>query len=228
MIGAFIPVHKLTVSPSAKHLRKRDREINSAHYPRIFFPEVYILEGGYSAFYQCHSERCDPKGYTPMDDPRHISRRDSDLHDFRKFNRTRSFTYGETHSSTASSSSSSTVNGVSSFRGGLAPINPLAFAAASAAQGRRSGATLSIAEEHEHEHDSSPLGQMMLGPGATNRFSSGDAEASPCQRVSTGAAPIFGSAKTRALGRAGFHRVASYAGTGAASSIGPAPRPRAF
>jgi M-phase inducer tyrosine phosphatase len=71
-----------------------------------------------------------------MDDPRHFERRNSDLHDFRKFSRTRSFTYGENQAPSANS-----------------PCPPLAFAAASAAVGRRQGPT--IAEE-DHEHDSSP------------------------------------------------------------------------
>lgn len=36
----------------AKHLRSRDRTVNSALYPKIYYPEVYILEGGYCGFYQ--------------------------------------------------------------------------------------------------------------------------------------------------------------------------------
>ncbi|KAI9632603.1 tyrosine phosphatase [Dioszegia hungarica] len=170
----------------AKHLRSRDRTVNSALYPKIFYPEIYILEGGYCGFYQQQPNHCDPQGYIPMDDPRHFQRRDSDLHDFRKFARTRSFTYGETQP-------------VAPSRSAL-PCPPLAFAAASAAQGRRSGPTI----DEDDEHDSSPSGP------------SGDSgmEASPCPRVcSMGTAPIFGSAKTRTLGRMGMGRTASYAGT---------------
>jgi hypothetical protein len=37
---------------SAKHLRSRDRTLNGALYPKIFYPEVYILEGGYCGFYR--------------------------------------------------------------------------------------------------------------------------------------------------------------------------------
>ncbi|OCF31704.1 tyrosine phosphatase [Kwoniella heveanensis CBS 569] len=175
----------------AKHLRSRDRSLNNALYPKIFYPEVYILEGGYCGFYQTQPERCEPRGYTPMDDPKHFERRNSDLHDFRKFSRTRSFTYGEQPSQPS--------------RAAL-PCPPLAFAAASAATARRHGPT--IAEE-DHENESSPSGgdsSMDMGSGT---------EASPCPRaVSMGQPPIFGSAKTRVLGRVGFHRVASYAGTG--------------
>ncbi|KAF8309848.1 Rhodanese-like protein, partial [Clavulina sp. PMI_390] len=35
----------------AKQFRSKDRAMNNAVYPRIHYPEVYILEGGYSNFY---------------------------------------------------------------------------------------------------------------------------------------------------------------------------------
>ncbi|WWC68646.1 uncharacterized protein I206_102577 [Kwoniella pini CBS 10737] len=172
----------------AKHLRSRDRLLNNALYPKIFYPEVYILEGGYCGFYQSQPEKCEG-GYTPMDDPKHFERRNSDLHDFRKFSRTRSFTYGEQPTQPSRAAP---------------PCPPLAFAAASAATARRNGMTIT---EEDHEHESSPSGG--------NGSSSDNNENSPCPRaVSMIQPPIFGSAKTRVLGRAGFHRVASYAGTG--------------
>jgi M-phase inducer tyrosine phosphatase len=163
---------------SAKHLRRCDRTLNSGVYPRICYPEVYILEGGYSGFYNSQPAHCDPRGYVPMDDPKHVQSRNSDLHDFRKFSRTKSFTYGETQ-------------GPPPARAPLCP--PLAFAAGSMAQNRRHGAT--IAEEGE-------------SPGASGN----DTDASPCARVcSMGVQPIFGSAKTRTIGRGAFGRTASYA-----------------
>lgn len=120
----------------AKHLRSRDRTINNASYPKIHYPELYILEGGYSSFYQTCPTRCDPQAYVAMDDPRHFERRNSDLHDFRKFSRTRSFTYGEMQ-----------------IQPRAAPnCPPMAFAAASFAINRRGGTTI----EEEHEVDSSP------------------------------------------------------------------------
>ncbi|EIW66551.1 tyrosine phosphatase [Tremella mesenterica] len=169
----------------AKHLRAMDRTINNASYPKIYFPEVYILEGGYCGFYNSRPKRCTPQGYTPMDDPAHSDRRNSDLHDFRKFSRTKSFTYGETQV-------------VSSSRT-LPPCPALAFAAASAAVGRRGGG-MTITEE-DHDESSSPADPR---------------DDSPCNRVvSMGGIgqPIFGTAKARTMGRMGFSRVASYAGT---------------
>jgi hypothetical protein len=37
---------------SAKHLRSSDRALNHHVYPKIHYPEVYILEGGYSQYYK--------------------------------------------------------------------------------------------------------------------------------------------------------------------------------
>lgn len=165
----------------AKHLRSRDRTLNNASYPKIHYPELYILEGGYSAFYKTCPTRCEPQAYVAMDDPRHFERRNSDLHDFRKFSRTRSFTYGELQLSQTRTAP-------------LCP--PMAFAAASFAIVRRGGSTIT---EEEHEADSSPAS----GSGASSNDS-------PCPRaLSMGQAPIFGSAKSRTLQRAGFQRVVS-------------------
>lgn len=50
----------------AKHLRERDRCINL--YPKILYPEVYILEGGYAEFFKNYSEHCSPQKYVSMGD----------------------------------------------------------------------------------------------------------------------------------------------------------------
>lgn len=189
-----------------------------------------------------------------MDDPKHFERRNSDLHNFRNFGRTKSFTYGET-------------------AGPACP--PLAFAAASAAIGRRGGGggTITIAEEEhdlevslscstsikgtfqgggvgggmqvdsspsngsgegnssEAEVDMSPCPRIIIGGGSTglklpSAFGPGSTAQSHLSLGATGKssgsvnAPIFGSAKTRTLGRLGFQRVASYAGTGMGSGSG--------
>ena len=134
-----------------------------------------------------------------MDDPKHFERRNSDLHDFRKFARTRSFTYGETQ----------TLHPPLTLAGtSRAPpfCPPLAFAAASAAVGRRQGPTIAE-EEHDNDTDSPPqAGHLSGSPGH---------QATPCPRVvSLGNPPVFGSAKPRQVTRLAFTRVASYAGTG--------------
>lgn len=170
---------------------------------------MYILEGGYCGFYASRPALCDPSAYVPMDDPRHFLRRNSDLHDFRKFSRTRSFTYGEQQQQLHQQPNEDVPP----------PCPPLAFAAASAAVGRRHAIPMTI-DEHDAS-SSSPGGGLGSSPcGAAGNGH----EESPCPRMlSVGGgmggglqAPIFGSAKTRQFARAGFTRVASYAGTGTA------------
>ena len=165
--------------------------LNNNLYPKVYYPEVYILEGGYCEFFKTQSHHCQPQAYVPMDDPLHFERRNSDLHDFRKFARTRSFTYGETQPPQPSRPN----------------CPPLAFAAASAAVGRRQGPTIT---EEDGDNDTSAVeSSPEIGSPTTGNHDS------PCPRVvSLGCAPgVFGSAKPRQLTRMGFNRVASYAGT---------------
>eukprot|EP00047_Mylnosiga_fluctuans_P023082 m.131792 g.131792 ORF g.131792 m.131792 type:complete len:518 (+) comp9476_c0_seq7:9876-11429(+) len=48
------------------HLRKMDRELNREAYPRLCFPKLFILEGGYKAFYLAKPALCEPQAYVPM------------------------------------------------------------------------------------------------------------------------------------------------------------------
>ncbi|KAI0094103.1 hypothetical protein BDY19DRAFT_881710 [Irpex rosettiformis] len=81
----------------AKHLRSKDRSVNHHVYPRIHYPEVYILEGGYCNYWKNSGERCQPRDYVRMDDPGHAASRKEDLDQFRKgkFGRTKSYAFGE-------------------------------------------------------------------------------------------------------------------------------------
>ena len=48
-------------------LRKQDRAVHTDSYPQLYYPEIYVLHGGYKAFYeQCGTEHCLPKSYCPM------------------------------------------------------------------------------------------------------------------------------------------------------------------
>eukprot|EP00923_Selenidium_pygospionis_P008310 GHVN01014066.1.p1 GENE.GHVN01014066.1~~GHVN01014066.1.p1 ORF type:complete len:235 (+),score=15.97 GHVN01014066.1:32-736(+) len=47
-------------------LRSRDRGENASVYPRLFYKDLYVLEGGYNAFFRRHSELCTPCGYVSM------------------------------------------------------------------------------------------------------------------------------------------------------------------
>ena len=35
-----------------RFLREQDRELNKDSYPKLNYPEVYVMEGGYKAFYE--------------------------------------------------------------------------------------------------------------------------------------------------------------------------------
>lgn len=50
--------------------RDYDRKANSATYPNLYYPNVYILDGGYQKFYENFTQYCDG-GYTRMLDDEH-------------------------------------------------------------------------------------------------------------------------------------------------------------
>ncbi|KAH3761833.1 M-phase inducer phosphatase 1 [Pelomyxa schiedti] len=61
-------------APSAFHvIRNKDRTLNMEQYPRLLFPHMYILDGGYNSFYTQYKALCSPTSYTPMRDPRYSS-----------------------------------------------------------------------------------------------------------------------------------------------------------
>ncbi|KAK4167080.1 M-phase inducer phosphatase [Cladorrhinum sp. PSN259] len=57
----------------ARHIRAEDRSVNAEHYPRLTYPEIYILDGGYSGFFEEHRERCYPQAYVEMNDAEHVN-----------------------------------------------------------------------------------------------------------------------------------------------------------
>lgn len=71
--------------------------MNNHIYPKIHYPEVYILEGGYCQYFKVSAHRCEPQAYIKMDDPNHASSRREDLDQFRKarFGRHKSYAYGD-------------------------------------------------------------------------------------------------------------------------------------
>ncbi|KAL6423210.1 hypothetical protein ACFW04_010109 [Cataglyphis niger] len=52
-------------------LRRMDREFNGERYPALFYPEIYLLQGGYEKFYGEQKEFCLPQDYKPMRHPNH-------------------------------------------------------------------------------------------------------------------------------------------------------------
>ena len=105
--------------------------MNNHNYPRIHYPEVYILEGGYCGYFKVSGHRCDPPNYVTMDDPNHATARREDLDQFRKakFGRHKSYAYGDNKTS---------VSQLAQPRRATAP-NPLFAVAAAAVRSRRTG-----------------------------------------------------------------------------------------
>jgi M-phase inducer tyrosine phosphatase len=89
----------------ALHLRNRDRHLNMHQYPKLHYPEIYILQGGYSGFFAHHKGRCEPQNYVAMQDERH---KDACAREMRNFGknpkliRTQSYTYGVSATNQAS------------------------------------------------------------------------------------------------------------------------------
>ena len=39
-------------------LRGLDRAFNTGIYPKLFYPEIYVMEGGYSKFHALYPQQC--------------------------------------------------------------------------------------------------------------------------------------------------------------------------
>ncbi|UJR16237.1 hypothetical protein I4U23_003147 [Adineta vaga] len=52
-----------------RYFRSEDRNIHEKSYPQLHYPEIYLLEGGYKAFYEYSKDFCIPKQYRLMIDP---------------------------------------------------------------------------------------------------------------------------------------------------------------
>ncbi|RAR05045.1 m-phase inducer phosphatase [Stemphylium lycopersici] len=84
----------------AKFVRSQDRKENAHQYPILSFPEVYILDGGYSSFFHAHSTRCYPQNYLRMDAKEHEQSCERGLNKLKfksraKLNRATTFTFGQ-------------------------------------------------------------------------------------------------------------------------------------
>lgn len=56
---------------SYHHLRNCDRHHNRLRYPNVWYPQTYVLQGGYKAFWETHPDSCEPRNYIPMHDDRY-------------------------------------------------------------------------------------------------------------------------------------------------------------
>ncbi|KAI1852272.1 hypothetical protein JX265_006321 [Neoarthrinium moseri] len=82
----------------ARHIRAEDRTVNAEFYPKLTYPDVYILHGGYSEFFTQHQGRCYPQSYVEMNDEEHAAtceREMGKLQQKRKgLNRAKTFAFG--------------------------------------------------------------------------------------------------------------------------------------
>ncbi|KAF2402332.1 Rhodanese-like protein [Trichodelitschia bisporula] len=82
----------------ATHIRQQDRAVNAAEYPKLTFPEIYILDGGYSSFFRSHRGRCYPQNYVEMTAKEHENACERGLNRIRqrqKMARAQTFAFGQ-------------------------------------------------------------------------------------------------------------------------------------
>ena len=83
----------------AKFLRHKDRAENAHRYPKLSYPEVYILDGGYSSFFSDHRLRCVPQDYVEMDSKEHVTACERGLGRMKqqraKLSRAQTFAFGQ-------------------------------------------------------------------------------------------------------------------------------------
>ena len=49
-----------------RYLRNEDRKLNEHNFPKLHYPELYVLDGGYAQFFSIASADCDPCRYVKM------------------------------------------------------------------------------------------------------------------------------------------------------------------
>ncbi|EJD06069.1 uncharacterized protein FOMMEDRAFT_145381 [Fomitiporia mediterranea MF3/22] len=126
----------------AKALRAKDRAMNNHVYPRIHYPEVYVLKGGYHQYYTESAMYSEPRGYVRMDDPQYARDRRQDLDQFRtksRFGRTKSYAYGELSKQLSGSQGQQPPNPFSHHQRNSAPGSSSLLPAAIVSRSRRSG-----------------------------------------------------------------------------------------
>ncbi|KAJ3554051.1 hypothetical protein NPX13_g10722 [Xylaria arbuscula] len=85
----------------ARHIRAEDRTANAEFYPRLTYPEVYILEGGYSDFFKLERDRCYPQAYVEMNAEAHANTCERELGKLQQkrkcLGRANTFAFGGNH-----------------------------------------------------------------------------------------------------------------------------------
>eukprot|EP00731_Ephydatia_muelleri_P020525 Em0013g252a len=56
----------------SRFMREHDRNINGmTNFPKLYYPELYLLHGGYKAFFEQYCDLCEPISYRKMVDDQH-------------------------------------------------------------------------------------------------------------------------------------------------------------
>lgn len=82
----------------AKAIRNRDRAVNAHQYPKLSYPEMYILDGGYSKFFEQYRTKCFPQNYVEMEHKDHeqaCERGMGKLKQRQKLSRAQTFAFGQ-------------------------------------------------------------------------------------------------------------------------------------
>lgn len=82
----------------AKFIRQHDRKVNSMNYPALTYPEMYILEGGYSQFFKQNRSMCFPQNYIEMEHKDHelaCEKGMNKLKQRQKLSRAQTFAFGQ-------------------------------------------------------------------------------------------------------------------------------------
>ncbi|KAJ5751156.1 hypothetical protein N7533_008184 [Penicillium manginii] len=82
----------------AKYIRHQDRAVNVDTYPNLTYPDMYILDGGYSSFFAAHRSFCYPQNYVEMNDKEHQFACERGLGKVKqrsKLNRAQTFAFGQ-------------------------------------------------------------------------------------------------------------------------------------
>lgn len=67
----------------ASHLRNCDRIINQDNYPKLYYPDILLLDGGYKEFYDKFPEFCFPRNYVAMNSSENLHKCKTELDKFR-------------------------------------------------------------------------------------------------------------------------------------------------
>jgi hypothetical protein len=69
-----------------RELRDMDRKLNRLNYPNLFYPDIYLLQGGYKSFYEGSGMYCEPRGYCSMFDSKYEIQLNESIKIYKKSN----------------------------------------------------------------------------------------------------------------------------------------------